>query len=161
MGRKPTEAERAALYYSRRPHPRSLILRDVAVLQLKLLIGNVHNFLLMPVCLLAGALDILFKNRRDEALLYKTLAWGRHFEDRIGLYGALEGDPHNPPEKYSIDAVVARIETAIRQDYENGGTTATMKAAANKALSRMSAGAARLRHKQRPDQDTDRTGPSP
>ena len=138
MASRLTEEEREALR-ARRPHPRWRIVRDVAVLQLKLLIGNVHNLLLMPVCLFAAALDILFKNRRDEALLYKTLAWARHFEERIGLYSALREDRHNPPEKYSIDAVIARVETAIKRNYESGGTTATMKAAADKAFERMAA----------------------
>ncbi len=146
MSPKPTEEERAALR-ARRHHPRWKIVKDVAVLQLKLLIGNIHNFLMMPVCLFAGALDILFKNRRDEAWLYKTLAWARHFEERIGLYSALNEDPHNPPEKYSIDALIARVEHAIKQDYEKGGTTASMKAAADKALDRIAARAAAMRNK--------------
>ncbi|HEY4126065.1 MAG TPA: hypothetical protein VGM36_15690 [Rhizomicrobium sp.] len=157
MSPKLTEEEREALR-SRRPHPRWRIVKDVGVLQLKLLIGNIHNFLMMPVCLFAGALDILFKNRRDEAWLYKTLAWARHFEERIGLYSALHEDPHNPPEKYSIDALIARVEHAIKQDYEKGGTTASMKAAADKALDRVAARAQLLRTKaakQQTEADTD------
>jgi hypothetical protein len=146
MSRKLTEEERAAMR-ARRPHPRWKIVKDVAVLQVKLFIGNVHNFLMMPVCLFAAALDILFKNRRDEAWLYKTLAWARHFEERIGLYSALHEDPHNPPEKYSIDALIARVETAIKQDYEKGGTSASMKAAADKALDRVAARTPLLRNR--------------
>jgi len=133
----PTENLKAGDSLPTRPYPRWRILRELGVLQLKLLIGNIHNFLLMPVCLFAGAIDILFKNRRDEALLYKTLAWARHVEERIGLYNSLQDDPHSAPEKYNIDAVVARIETAIRQAYEKGGSTATMKRAAEKVFARM------------------------
>ena len=154
MSAKPTEEERAAPR-ARRPHPRWRIVKDVAVLQLKLLIGNIQNFLLMPVCLFAGAIDILFKNRRDEAWLYKTLAWARHFEERIGLYSALHADPHNPPEKYSIDALIARVENAIKHDYEKGGTTASMKAAADKALDRVAARAVVLRTKIKPSGRTE------
>jgi hypothetical protein len=154
MSGNPTEEEHEAGRV-RRPHPRWRIVRDVAVLQLKLLIGNVHNLLLMPVCLFAAALDILFKNRRDEALLYKTLAWARHFEERIGLYSALHDDPHNPPEKYSIDALIARVENAIKHDYERGGTTASMKAAADKALDRVAAKTALIRAKRQPDSNAE------
>lgn len=146
MSSKPTEEEREA-HRARRPHPRWRIVRDVAVLQLKLFIGNVHNLLLMPVVLFAAALDILFKNRRDEALLYKTLAWARHFEERIGLYSALHEDRHNPPEKYSIDSLIARVESAIKHDYERGGTTASMKAAADKALDRVALRALSFKNK--------------
>jgi hypothetical protein len=149
MNRKTTEARPFA---SGRPHPRRLIVKDVAVLQLKLFVGNVHNFLMMPVCLFAGALDILFKNRRDEAWLYKTLAWARHFEERIDLYSALRDDPYNPPEKYSIDALIARVENAVKQDYEKGGTTASMKAAADKAIDRVAKKTALLRKKPIPQQ---------
>jgi len=154
MSGNPTEEEHEAGRV-RRPHPRWRIVRDVAVLQLKLFIGNVHNLLLMPVCLFAAALDILFKNRRDEALLYKTLAWARHFEERIGLYSALHDDPHNPPEKYSIDALIARVENAIKHDYERGGTTASMKAAADKALDRVAAKTALIRAKRQPDSNAE------
>jgi hypothetical protein len=154
MSSKLTEEEREALR-ARRPHPRWRIVRDVAVLQLKLFIGNVHNLLLMPVCLFAAAIDILFKNRRDEALLYKTLAWARHFEERIGLYSSLHEDRHNPPEKYSIDALIARVENAIKHDYERGGTTASMKAAADKALDRVAAKTALIRAKRQPDSNAE------
>jgi hypothetical protein len=154
MSGNPTEEEREALR-ARRPHPRWRIVRDVAVLQLKLFIGNVHNLLLMPVCLFAAAIDILFKNRRDEALLYKTLAWARHFEERIGLYSSLHEDRHNPPEKYSIDALIARVENAIKHDYERGGTTASMKAAADKALDRVAAKTALIRAKRQPDSNAE------
>jgi hypothetical protein len=154
MSSKLTEEERVALR-ARRPHPRWRIVRDVAVLQLKLFIGNVHNLLLMPVCLFAAAIDILFKNRRDEALLYKTLAWARHFEERIGLYSSLHEDRHNPPEKYSIDALIARVENAIKHDYERGGTTASMKAAADKALDRVAAKTALIRAKRQPDSNAE------
>lgn len=154
MSGNPTEEEHEAGRV-RRPHPRWRIVRDVAVLQLKLFIGNVHNLLLMPVCLFAAALDILFKNRRDEALLYKTLAWARHFEERIGLYSSLHEDRHNPPEKYSIDALIARVENAIKHDYERGGTTASMKAAADKALDRVAAKTALIRAKRQPDSNAE------
>ena len=100
---------------SDRPVPRWRIVRTVGMLQVKLILGNVHNFALMPVCLLAGAVDILFKNRRDEALLYKVLAWGRHLDEMIGLYRPLEnaeGAAFNPPERYSVDALVDRLEAA-------------------------------------------------
>lgn len=159
MGHKLSQEELAARR-AMKPHPRWLIVRDVALLQIKLLINNVHNFLLMPVALLAAALDILFKNRRDEAWLYKTLAWGRHFEERIGLYNALRDDPHNPPEKYSVDAVIARVENAIKKNYESGGTLATMKAAADRALERAAAKTGYLRIGKRPAKTED-TSSSP
>ena len=124
----------------RRHHPRWKILRDVALLQVKLLLGNLHNFALMPIAAVAGAVDIVFKNRRDEALLYKVLAWGRHLDEKIGLYNALhtgDGKTHNPPEHYSVDALAARVEAAIAHEFKTGEVTANVKSAMNRVIARL------------------------
>ncbi|HEY5238504.1 MAG TPA: hypothetical protein VIJ62_09010 [Rhizomicrobium sp.] len=123
-----------------RPHPRWKIVRDVAMLQVKLLLGNLHNFMLMPIALIAGAVDIVFKNRRDEALLYKTLAWGRHLDEKIGLYSVLDtkdGETHNPPEHYSVDAFAARVEAAIAHEFKTGEVTVNVKTAMRRVLDRL------------------------
>ncbi|HSZ11457.1 MAG TPA: hypothetical protein VK759_04735 [Rhizomicrobium sp.] len=125
---------------TRRPHPRWRIVRDVALLQVKLLLGNLHNFMLMPLAVFAGAVDILFKNYREEALLYKVLAWGRHLDERIGLYNALEneeGKTHNPHEHYSVDAVVARVEAAIAHEFKTGEVTTNVKTAMRRVLDKL------------------------
>lgn len=124
----------------RRHHPRWKIVRDVALLQVKLLLGNLHNFLLMPLAFFAGAVDIVFKNKREEALLYKVLAWGRHLDEKIGLYNALhtgDGKTHNPPEHYSVDALVGRVEAAIAHEFKTGEVTANVKSAMSRVLNRL------------------------
>lgn len=141
-----------------RPHPRWRIVRAVLVLQIKLLLGNLHNFMLMPVCLFAAAVDILFKNRRDEALLYKSLAWGRHLDELIGLYNSIEdedGEIHNHPDRYSVDALLLRVNSAMRREYEKGGTVASVKNVMDSVMDRAAAEAER--HKERAKEALDRT----
>jgi hypothetical protein len=123
---------------------RGRIFRDVALLQFKLMLGNLHNFLLVPVTIFAGAIDIVFKNRTDEALFYKVLAWGRGWEETIGVYNALRRDEDAfAREKYNVDALLARVEAAAVAEYQRREVSAKMKDAVNKAAERVHVEAAR------------------
>ena len=72
------------------PDGRWRFLRDVLVLQLKLLIGNLHNFVLIPATLAAAMLDLVFKSGRHGSRFYRVLDWGRQADEAIGLYSALD-----------------------------------------------------------------------
>jgi len=67
-------------------------LSDVLTLQLKLLAGNVHNFILIPATLVAAFIDLIFKSGSHGARFYRVLQWGRRAEEAIGLYSALDPD---------------------------------------------------------------------
>ena len=71
---------------------RGQFFRDVLVLQLKLLAGNVHNFILIPATLAAAFLDLIFTSGGHGARFYRVLEWGRQAEEAIGLYSALDSD---------------------------------------------------------------------
>jgi hypothetical protein len=79
-----------------RPRPaersRGQFVYDVLALQLKLLAGNVHNFILIPATLVAAFLDLVFKSGGHGARFYRVLEWGRQAEEAIGLYSALGPD---------------------------------------------------------------------
>lgn len=66
--------------------------RDVLALQLKLLAGNVHNFILIPATLAAALFDLIFRSGSHGARFYRVLEWGRRAEEAIGLYSALDPD---------------------------------------------------------------------
>lgn len=112
-------------------------LRDVLVLQLKLLIGNVHNFILMPATMGAAGLDLLFKSGRHGSGFYRVLDWGRRAEEAIGLYSALDREDRELKADFTVDAVVARVESAIMREVEKGGTAASVKSAVDLALDQL------------------------
>lgn len=116
------------------PDGRWPFLRDVLVLQLKLLIGNLHNFVLIPATLAAAALDILFKSVRHGSRFYRVLDWGRRADEAIGLYSALDRKEEPVKNELSIDALVARLEEAVVREYEKGSTATTMKSAVDRIL---------------------------
>ena len=74
----------------REPHTREMFIRDVLVLQIKLLLLSLHNFVLVPLTLGAVALDLVFKSGSHGSRFYRTLDWGRQAEEAIDLYRALD-----------------------------------------------------------------------
>lgn len=71
-------------------HTREMFIRDVLILQIKLLLLSLHNFVLVPLTLGAVALDLVFKSGRHGSRFYRTLDWGRRAEEAIDLYRALD-----------------------------------------------------------------------
>jgi hypothetical protein len=118
-------------------HARWRFLRDVLVFQIKLFIGNLHNFIFIPISLAAAAADLLFKSERQGARFYKTMEWAKHADEAIDLYSPLREAEEGERKYYSIDAVVSRIEDVIVREYAKGGTTASVKTAVDKALNKI------------------------
>lgn|SRR5215469_3371862 len=110
---------------------------DVLKLQLKLLAGNVHNFILIPATLAAALLDFFFRSGSHGSRFYHVLEWGRQADEAIGLYSALDTDKDVLKRNASVDAVMSRLEEVIVREYEKGGTVASMKAAVDRALDRL------------------------
>jgi hypothetical protein len=115
-------------------HARWRFLRDVAVFQFKLALDNLRDFALIPVTLIAAAIDLVFKGEREGALFYKVLEWGWHSERVIDLYSVIERDDGPLGHDFTVDAIIARLERVIVREYEKGGTTASVKAAVDRTL---------------------------
>jgi hypothetical protein len=131
------------------PHARWRFLRDVVYFQLKLILGNLQNFLLLPVSIGAAILDLVMKGNsgREGERFYWVLRWGRHTDEMIDIYSAIGGYEHEgEPDRgsamkaqYTVDSVLARIEGVIVREYEKGGTAASVKGAVDKAIDEMQA----------------------
>ena len=113
-------------------------LRDVLVFQFKMLLDNLRDFALMPISLVAAAIDLFFKGEKQGALFYQVLRWGAHSEEVIDVYSAINA--HGRPEvnpNYTIDAVIARLEGVLVRVCEKGGTAASIKAAMDRAINQI------------------------
>ncbi len=135
------------------PDNRWAFLRDVLVFQGKLLLSNLRDFALMPATLIAAGLDIFLKGDRHGAFFYRVLRWAAHSEEVIGVYSAL-GHTDAPPvavnANYTVDAMIARLESVLVRECEKGGTASTVKAAMDRAFDQLhteiSGGADRARN---------------
>src|SRR4051812_1748625 len=113
------------------PDHRWRFLRDVLVFQLKMLIGSLRDFALVPISLAAALLDLIVKGEREGHFFYKVMRWARHSDEMINVYGLIrdEGGAPEVNPNYTIDAVVNRIEGVVVREYEKGGTAASIKGA--------------------------------
>jgi hypothetical protein len=93
--------------------PRSRLLRDVAVFQVKLALEALLDLTLIPVSLVAAGFDFLLGNWRRPRLFHAVLRFGERCERRIDLWGV--APEHRVASALEVDAVLRSIETLIRQ----------------------------------------------
>lgn len=89
------------------------LVRDVVVFQVKLGLEALLDITLIPVSLVAAALDFLLGNWRRPRLFHAVLGFGERCERRIDLWGVAEDGAQ--ASSLEIDAVMRSIETLIRQ----------------------------------------------
>jgi len=109
--------------------------RDVLAFQVKMLLGNVRDFALMPISLVAALIDLVFKGERQGSLFYQVLKWGAHSEEMLDTYSMIKPEHRvevNP--NYTVDAVIARLEGVLVRECEKGGTAATIKSAMDRTI---------------------------
>jgi hypothetical protein len=117
--------------------------RDVLVFQLKMLLDNLRDLVLMPVALVAALIDLLMRGEREGARFYKVLRWGWHSEKVIDVYSAIENEAPGTfavSENYTVDGVIARLESVVTREVEKGGTAASIKSAMDRAIDQLHAG---------------------
>jgi len=115
-------------------------MRDVLVFQLKMLLDNVRDLVLMPVSLVAALIDLVLRGEREGARFYKVLRWGAHSEDVIDVYSAIEHHARSDfkiSPAYTVDGVIARLENVVVREVEKGGTAASIKSAMDRAIDQL------------------------
>ncbi len=118
---------------------RWMLIRDVAVFQVKLLFDGFRDLLLLPVSLVAGILSLVRGGARPGPEFYDLLRAGQRSERWINLFGAAS-HVHGPPtddDKFAIDDVdkmVSRVEAFVVDEYRKGGVTAQAKDRLDSAL---------------------------
>jgi hypothetical protein len=113
--------------------------RDVLVFELKMFIGNLRDFALMPVSLGAAVIDLVSKGEREGSLFYRVLRWGAHSEEVLDAYSPIKHELQNLKinPNYTVDAIVSRLEDVLVREYEKGGTAATIKAALDRTIDQL------------------------
>ena len=119
---------------------RWMLLRDLGVLQFKLVIDGLRDIILVPASLIAGIISITSgKDGRVGMQFYHLLVWGKQSEVWINLFGAVENSPEEieqplPFGDQDIDDIVGRLETFVVDEYKRGGVTAQAKERLDKIL---------------------------
>jgi len=122
------------------------LVRDIGVLQVKLIIDGLRDLVLVPASLVVGIVSIAkTKNGIPGTDFYKLVSVGKQSEQWINLFGAVENAPPEVVETTpfgdgDIDEIVSRVETFVVDEYKRGGVTSQAKARIDKALAAMQRG---------------------
>ena len=142
---KPPSADRESLWP---------FIRDVLVFQLKLVLGNVLNFVLVPVTIVAAVYDLVSGKPgvRQGDSFYQALEAGREIEERINIYGAVGGyhatgssdDPDAARRgrtiggvdigEATVDDVIRKVEGLIVRETGKDGRAAQVKSTLERLL---------------------------
>lgn len=120
--------------------PRWRMLRDLGVLQVKLLIDGMRDLLLVPASLIAGIISIVSgKDGKPGPQFYELLDIGKQSELWINLFGALKHAPQrelrdSALKEDGVDDLVSKLETYVVEEVKRGGVTAQAKARLDKIL---------------------------
>lgn len=119
------------------------LMRDIAVLQVKLIVDGLRDLILVPASLIAGIVSIVKTKRGEPGHEFYTLVGvGKQSERWINLFGALENAPPEIIElnhfgDADMDEIVSRVESFVIAEYKRGGVTAGAKDRLEKAMEKM------------------------
>ena len=116
------------------------LIRDVVVLQAKLVVDGFRDLLLVPASLVATIVSLVSGDKdRPGPQFYRLIGLGKQSERWIDLFKAYENAPEelrrdNEFAVSNMDELVDRFESFVVDEYERGGVTAQAKERIDKAL---------------------------
>ncbi|MGB5244957.1 MAG: hypothetical protein WBM54_12015 [Woeseia sp.] len=118
---------------------RMRLLRDIATLQVKLLVDGFRDLLLVPASLVLGLLSLLGSADRSDNSFYELLRLGKRSEQWINLFGAIENDDRidSAASGDDIDRMVQRVETFIVDEYRHGHLSSQAREKLEKSITRL------------------------
>jgi hypothetical protein len=112
--------------------PRGRLIRETAVLQLKLLADGIRDAILIPLSLLAALIGLAEGGKNCDEKFRRVVKLGRRSERWINLFGQQPLDNSHPAG--SIDAILNQVETVVMDQYRKGRTAAETRAAVREAM---------------------------
>jgi len=128
------------------------LIRDIAVLHVKLIVDGLRDLILVPASLVAGIVSLVkTTDGKPGPQFYLLVSAGKQSERWINLFGAIRNAPpevvdENPFGEADMDDIVLRIESFVVDEYKRGGVTAQAKERIDKAMQAMR----RRRNKKQP-----------
>ncbi|MEJ2383188.1 MAG: hypothetical protein P8Y54_02200 [Xanthomonadales bacterium] len=120
--------------------PREQLLRDVFILQLKLIADGFRDALLIPISLVAAVLGLVRGGDGCDVEFRRVIDLGKRSERWINLFG--EQEPLTPDSPVgSIDRVLEQVESVVVEQRRKGKSAAEIRDAIRAALQRETDGA--------------------
>jgi hypothetical protein len=115
--------------------PRARLIREAAVLQLKLLADGVRDAILIPLSFLAALIGLVEGGRNCDEKFRRVIKLGRRSERWINLFGdqAPLGASHPAG---SMDNILSQVESIVLDQYRKGRTADETRAAVKEAMNK-------------------------
>ncbi|MBI2380204.1 MAG: hypothetical protein HYV16_05590 [Gammaproteobacteria bacterium] len=92
---------------------RKALVKELLILQIKLGVDALVDFLLSPVVLLCGVIDIVRCSPPEQSLLPKLKAFGLTYEHWLGLFGPAAGPESRPGA--NADRILRHLELRAKR----------------------------------------------
>ena len=113
---------------------RKTLIRDVIILQFKLLLGAARDLALTPVTLTAAAIDLILSRRQAPRYFHWILRLGERSERWIDTWSA--GRQDEGPQRGNVDALLASVEEIVRDPKVGAYRARVLKRWAERQVSR-------------------------
>ena len=116
------------------------LIRDIAVLQVKLIVDGFRDLILVPASLIAGILSLVSGDKDNPGpQFYQLIGLGKQSERWIDLFKAYENAPPEVREDHpfgdaNMDELVDKFESFVVDEYQRGGVTKQAKDRIDQAL---------------------------
>ncbi len=117
--------------------PRITLIRETAILQLKLIADGFRDALLIPVSLLAALIGLLRGGEDCDREYRRVIKLGRRSERWINLFGHQQPFGLSHPAG-SMDKILNQVEAVVMDQYKKGRSTEETRAAVSKAMKKES-----------------------
>jgi hypothetical protein len=113
---------------------RKTLIRDVVILQFKLLIGAARDLAVVPVTLGAALLDLILSKRQAPRFFHQVLRLGEQSERWIDTWSA--GRQDEEPQRGNVDALLASVEEVVRDPKVGAHRARVLKRWAERQMAR-------------------------
>ncbi len=110
------------------------LIRAVAMLQLKLLIGAGRDLLLSPITMVAAFIDLVRIKHHEPQFFRSTLKIGERTEEWIDLWSHARDGDEEPRE--NVDKLLARVEQVVRDPQTGARRARVLKRWAERQIAR-------------------------
>ena len=90
---------------------RNQLIRDVLLLQVKLLLGAARDLAVVPVTLAAALLDLILSKSQPPRFFHQVLRMGERSDQWIDVWSAAR---HKDEQRGPVDSILASVEEVVR-----------------------------------------------
>lgn len=112
---------------------RNQLIRDVLLLQVKLLIGAARDLAVVPVTLAAALLDLILSKNQAPRFFHQVLRLGERSDQWIDVWSAAR---HESEQRGPVDSILASVEEVVRDPKVGAQRARVLKRWAERQMAR-------------------------